>query len=819
MITRTAVQHLGIWKPGNDAKTSSITERISGRERHLRQKRDHSAVQTLSKFLAYVKQDHSLLIQGWLCSMMGRRLATPWKRTGSASSRLGGARRGITTPSNGPPRPESQPEGRSVHPRPESQPEGGSVHQAVLFQGYYLPKNDGEFYQFCYVTHSGEVRGASTPFQFRGATPPADDLLTVEDDSNSDILVVTSKTDLLEQKVEEAQREQAELREELNLLQREKEELQQEKGRLRREREEERETCARLRAQNQELQRSSQTLQEEKEEAQRRQEEASTRLRQLEEDLLELTQRGLQKETEIDCLRERLKKLSVENDSLESQLKMERDERELCKIHLKNTELENARLSAEVQMLRSVDMNKEITIAEFQDQLGRLRAEKDKLQRDAAASSALPGENVQLKEQLRQTEEQLQALRQQAAMLASELRDTASVRDQTMSELYRVRLEADALHANLADARAEYARVEEQLQSVRTAAQQEPGVATQREVELQQEGEELRLRLQMAAEHYKEKYRECHRLRKQLAQLQGEPKKRSAAETLAAETLAAETSAAETSAAETSAVETSAVETSAVETSAVETSAVETSAVEMSAVETSAVETSEAAEGSPVGIAPKKPQHLDLNLEKNTEDVAGQEGLTCVQTQTEEVQELQKGTEGEMGQGLRSEGATPIFLQYPIPYPQCPAELQFGNPYSIPPPGAGGLGARTPLWDSPVVCIQPSRNLNPPDSLEDPEQRSDGGDSEQPADCRPHSPLHNSTSSFCFDSSEDAQKRCPLCEVVFPPHYEQRRFEEHVESHWKVCPVCSQQFPLDCQQQLYQRHVNTHFDGNVLNFD
>lgn len=64
--------------------------------------------------------------------------------------------------------------------------------------GYYVPKSDGEFYQFCYVTHAGDIRGASTPFQFRTATPTEDLLTVTEDDSNSDILVVTTKTGLLE---------------------------------------------------------------------------------------------------------------------------------------------------------------------------------------------------------------------------------------------------------------------------------------------------------------------------------------------------------------------------------------------------------------------------------------------------------------------------------------------------------------------------------------------------------------------------------------------------------------------------------------------
>lgn len=90
--------------------------------------------------------------------------------------------------------------------------------------------------------------------------------------------------------------------------------------------------------------------------------------------------------------------------------------------------------------------------------------------------------------------------------------------------------------------------------------------------------------------------------------------------------------------------------------------------------------------------------------------------------------------------------------------------------------------------------------------------------------------FHPPTSSFVstiflcvtfllLSCSEELQKRCPLCEVIFPPNYDQSKFEEHVESHWKVCPMCSEQFPLDCDQQLFEKHVLTHFDGNALNFE
>jgi len=58
-----------------------------------------------------------------------------------------------------------------------------------------MPRDDGEFYQFCYVTSKGLVRGASTPFQFR--QPGMDDYVEVED-IEDDIMVVKTRADALE---------------------------------------------------------------------------------------------------------------------------------------------------------------------------------------------------------------------------------------------------------------------------------------------------------------------------------------------------------------------------------------------------------------------------------------------------------------------------------------------------------------------------------------------------------------------------------------------------------------------------------------------
>ncbi|XP_042166371.1 tax1-binding protein 1 homolog A [Oncorhynchus tshawytscha] len=739
-------------------------------------------------------------------------------------------------------------------PMPENYQPGSTVHRAVVFQGHYVPKSDGEFYQLCYVTHMGDIRGASTPFLFRPATPTEDCLTVTEDDNNSDILVVTTKSSVLEQRVEEAQQERRELLKRLHHLQKEKQQLQEEHRRLHREREQERETCYLLRTHNQELLRSSQGLSEEREEVRRRLQEATDRVRQVEEDLLGVTQRGLQKETELDCLRDRLKKLTAERDSLETQLKNDKDERDLYKGHLRSTELENTKLSAELQMLKAVELNREVTITQFQEELDRLRAcvtQKDRVEKELHTHAVDKAEMGRLKEQLRQCEEQLQASRQQAAMLASELRDSANARDRTMTELYRARLEADSLRASLADAQAECRRMETQLDHMRTTSQQEVGVGTsseggcvvsEAEAELQREVEELKLRLHMAAEHYKEKYRECQRLRRQVAKIseaQGESKRNAATETTQ-EPLTpspeSPTSWVEKERKSAEEVDERSVEDEGKSAEEVEKEQTRSVEEELARMEEKWAEQCAINESLKQRLANEEERFRIQMVERTMEVTELKESLAQALREKsqlkEELQQCQGRQREQEADGQVSEVKQPVLLRYPLPYPQDPsppplvpqrpAELQYGNPYSTdntrdgadgalapeqmlrPPPEAPPSTSPTPCagagWERDVVCIQPSssRSMSPPDGLEhSPEEPRNVGDGEQPAcNHQTSSGLTANRGSFCFDPS----------------------FEQHVESHWKVCPVCSEQFPLYCHQQLFQKHMLTHFDGHVLNF-
>ncbi|XP_058601828.1 tax1-binding protein 1 homolog B isoform X4 [Onychostoma macrolepis] len=689
-------------------------------------------------------------------------------------------------------------------PLPDSYTEGTAVNRSVVFQGYYVPNDDGEFYQFCYVTHKGEIRGASTPFQFRASSPTEEELLTMEDEGGSDILVVTTKASYLEQKMEQIQQEKKELLENMDLLQKERDELIDEKNRLHKEYEQERDSSSQLRKDVLELQLSAQSLQEEREEVKRRMEESTARLLQLEEDLIGVTQKGLQKETELDCLKDRVKKLTLEKEALECQLKNEKDEKELYK-----------------------------------------------------------GESKALREQLRQKEEQLQATQQQANMLKAELRDSSNARDRSMADLYRIRLEAESLKKGQMEARAECSRLEKQLEEMKNSTQQEAqckeseGLAV---AELQREVEDLRLRLQMAAEHYKDKYKECQKLQKQVVKLiEQQGVKRSPGSEPAAGPLSASPEASAPGSPGSSDAVLDAIIQGKLKSASKEPDKNDRyrkckqmlneerercSMIndELTKMEVKLREQMKTNEGLRMQLAAEEDRYKSQVAEKGRELKELKDSLFSLTKEKEKLErELQRSVSREEEHEKKDGNvdAQSVFLQYPMPYPQDdpspllvpqrPTDLMFGNPYSSNDSRDGADGEFSddhmprlppvgpPSWDSNVVCIQPARNLSRPDGLEEPEEPQNTQTNDQPTAADPAEFLNDGQMPFCFEPSGE-QKRCPLCEVIFPPHYDQSKFEEHVESHWKICPMCGEQFPLDCDQELFEKHVLTHFDSNVLNF-
>ncbi|XP_031441682.1 tax1-binding protein 1 homolog A [Clupea harengus] len=736
-------------------------------------------------------------------------------------------------------------------PMPESYVEGSTVHRVIVFQGYYVPRSDGEFYQFCYVTHGGEIRGASTPFQFRQATPSGEELLTVEDEGNSDILVVTTKTGLLEQRVCVAQQECMELQQRLCVLQREKEQVQADQRRLQRERDEERDTYAQIHTHNKEL---LHLCEAEREELRKRLHESKERTMKLEE--------------EQQLVRDKLHKVTLEKDSVESHLKAERAERDLHKAHVRSAELENTKLTAELQMLKAMELNREVTIAQYQEELQRLH-------------TADIGEAIRLKEHLQQAEEKLQCSQQEAVLLGADLCTASSRCEQTAGELQRVRQEAEALRSSLSEAQAQGQSAQSQLERMRHVAYQKEGgdscPVSQVEAELHKEVDELKVRLQMAAEHYKEKYRECQKLRKQVKQLSQQPRipppespdqvesddaKRIEAEMTTEMIQETSSPSPEMGAADklfTAQDATPTEENTARERggrvgeetretegehdgngenreddhgdgeileSEQHSQGEEERREEEEGAELAMIEEEEGADLAMVEETWREQCSINKNFsqllkaqldEKSREVTALRESLSDVMREKERLEkELRL-----YGALQRPEcSGEQVALLYPLPYTQehppppliqqRPADLQYGNPYARDPVD-GASGSSGVPGPEGVVCMQPSRGLSIPDGLENVFQ-----DPRQVRRAHTNRNIRHTTYSLIVSA---VQKRCPLCEVIFPPQFEQRSFEQHVEAHWRVCPVCSEQFPLHTQQLLYERHVLTHFDGNVLNFE
>ncbi|XP_023368254.1 tax1-binding protein 1 isoform X2 [Otolemur garnettii] len=747
-------------------------------------------------------------------------------------------------------------------PMPEHYVEGSTVNCVLAFQGYYLPNDDGEFYQFCYVTHKGEIRGASTPFQFRAASP-VEELLTMEDEGNSDMLVVTTKAGLLELKIEKTMKEKEELLKLVAVLEKETAQLREQVGRLEGELNNEKERCDQLQAEQKGLIEASQSLKVENEECKKRYSDATSKALQLEEDIVSVTHKAIEKETELDSLKDKLRKVQHEREQLECQLKMEKDEKELYKVHLKNTEIENTKLMSEVQTLKNLDGNKESMIVHFKEEIGRLQfclAEKENLQRTLMLTTPSKEDTFFLKEQLRKAEEQVQATRQKVIFLTKELSDAVNVRDRTMADLHTARLENEKVKKQLADAVAEL-----KLNSVKKDQEKTDTL----EHELRREVEDLRLRLQMAADHYKEKFKECQRLQKQINKLSDPTINNNSVFTKKIGTQQKVNDASVNTDPATSASVTDRkpspsgeAEFDVVTKGQVcemtkeiadktekynkckqllqdETTKCNKYADELAKMELKWKEQVKIAENVKLELV-KVEDNYKLQLAEKDKEISGLTSHLESLSREKEIKgsvenQAERKMEGQHSQSpqqvLQCLSTCPEQNGHIPALPNAQPVLQYGNPYVTQETRDGADGAfypdeiqrppvRVPSWglEDNVVCSQPARNLSRPDGLEDPEDSKEDENVPTAPDL-PSQHLRGHGTGFCFDSSFDVHKKCPLCELMFPPNYDQSKFEEHVESHWKVCPMCSEQFPPDYDQQGFERHVQTHFDQNVLNFD
>ncbi|KAM3928523.1 tax1-binding protein 1 [Leptodactylus fuscus] len=761
-------------------------------------------------------------------------------------------------------------------PMPENYVADSTRNCVLTFQGYYLPNDDGEFYQFCYVTHKGEIRGASTPFQFRTSSP-VDELLTMEDEGHSDMLVVTTKAGLLELKIEKTMKEKEELLKITAVLEKETTQLRQEVERLESALMCERERSDQYIAERDGLLQASDILKAESEEVKKACKEMSSKILQLEEDLMSVTQKAIEKETELDSIKDKLKKIKLEREQLEFQLKNERDEKELYKVHLKNTEIENTKLLTEVQTLKNLDSSKENLITHYKEELGKMKqclASKEKQCAELLQNASEKEDIGFLKQQLRKIEDDQQASRQKVSLMSKELSDAVNIRDKTMADLHTSRLETESVKKQLATALAELSLRDKQTSSNSVVRKEQDTEMCRVEQELRKEVEDLKLRLQMAADHYKDKFKECQKLQKQVAKLTDQLKVTESQQKAADLYGNSEASAADVpgftppvSPFSSHSVPEFVIKEQVADMNkeiaektekyrkykqmlAEEKARCSAYADDVAKMELKWKEQLKINESIKLQLAALEDQYKIQSAERDREISelnCHVEVLLSEKNKLEnDIKELEVNLERLSARAATEHvlpGTSSQGLQFFNPYceehrevpviPIQPPVLQFGNPYAsqatrdgadgaFNPDEVQGPPARPPSWGlvNKVVCSQPARNLSRPDGLEDPDENNQDNDTVAlTLDQDPSNFLGQDQSGFCFDPRYTIHKRCPLCTMVFPPNYNQSQFEEHVESHWKVCPMCNEQFPLECDQQAFERHVQTHFDGNVLNFE
>ncbi|XP_067832366.1 calcium-binding and coiled-coil domain-containing protein 1-like [Heptranchias perlo] len=322
-------------------------------------------------------------------------------------------------------------------PAPGGYTVGSTVNCCVRFQAFYLPGDGAVLYQFCYVDSGGESRGASPPFTFR-CPEPGDELVMVEEvESSSDMLLVMTRTCLLETQLSKSEKAKENLAKKQKELEGEVQDLGariQEMERAGRSDQRER---ARLVDQTKSLAEERQRAATECQSLRRQQADSAARIRVLEDDAGQVGRKLLEREAALDRASDRVKKLTVQLEQMSKQVQEEAEEKKLIQAQLETSKRESRALRGEQ--------------AERDGQLESLKGEVQRLGQKLGSASNAKAQYDAVSEQLRRARDQLSSSRQEASQLGQELAGASSARDRTMSELHRSRLQAAGLEAELAE--------------------------------------------------------------------------------------------------------------------------------------------------------------------------------------------------------------------------------------------------------------------------------------------------------------------------------------------------------------------------------
>ncbi|XP_022338134.2 uncharacterized protein LOC111133771 isoform X2 [Crassostrea virginica] len=371
---------------------------------------------------------------------------------------------------------------------------GKEIDTSILFPAHKLPGEDGEFYQFCYVTSAGQIRGASTPFQFKN--PSADDFVEL-DDEETNMLVIRSKTLVLEENIEKLKSEQ-----EAFVLG--KQELECERDGL----------LTRL----SETEKQLQNLMEDNRLLEAQVKASENYIKQLNQEAKDMmvatealqtkheticTEKGdveaklTEKDEALKGLQATLMKMTSEKDELAGENRTLKEQMELYKNHFTTSESSAQEYGRQIEEMRVEVAKQESLVMELKRQIQekkeKLDAMKKRLERQQAVSKEDKDQIGSLMEKLRNAEDKLDAAEKVKLILQSEIKTYEEINRKISQDLERSEGGNHALKQQLAQMEDQLIKETELLRSEVIASQQDLSRSLEEKNKLQEEMQEMSL--------------------------------------------------------------------------------------------------------------------------------------------------------------------------------------------------------------------------------------------------------------------------------------------------------------------------------------
>lgn len=351
---------------------------------------------------------------------------------------------------------------------------GTELENTVVFQAAALPKDDGEFYQFCYVSHTGHVRGASTPFQFK--RPSAEDYVEVVDEE-SDMMVIKCKTVALEEDLTKARKERDILTRKMKNIELERDSLLGKLVATEKDLKKEKQSNEELQALLKETQDKLQSVQTEARDMAMAHDGLKEKLNVLNQEKESILKRLDDNDKYISDLQEKLKNLLSEKDALSGKTKALEHEKEMLQNHFTSSESTIKGYLTQVMALKQQLEKQTENEAGKQREIDYLRSELETTQlkiRDLHKTSKNEKAEIDtLKEKLQNTEDQLHALENCKALLHDEVEAVKAAHHKMSQDLEIAKSEthsADTLVKRLKmtheEERTTWQKTEEQLRRV-----------------------------------------------------------------------------------------------------------------------------------------------------------------------------------------------------------------------------------------------------------------------------------------------------------------------------------------------------------------